>query len=367
VKNTIPIQYNSSVKGYCSGYQIGYRLGCCETIRNQIKHDNFIDHDCKVLLIPQGFEAIDTGVIDGFRGLIRELVIGNQQEILESARSVHPDLVLVMSGLNAFPNNCLDQIDAVRALGIRTAVWFTDDLNDTVYTSRIGTHFDYVFTHEYSYVPLYKSNGCKDVHYLPHAACNNLFRPFEVSTNYMNDICFVGNAFPNRFDFLNAIAPYLASKKVIIIGSLWDQLEQYPLLSKQIHPKWMPIDETIKYYNGAKIVVNFNRGSEDYIDNRNNVDFRGSSTNLRTFEINSCAAFQLSDARDDLHDLYSVGQEIETYDSPTDFIRKANYYLKHDRERSQIAYRGYSRTLRDHSFRNRIHQLLKVTVLKEYA
>ncbi|TCZ73209.1 spore maturation protein [Paenibacillus albiflavus] len=363
--NTIPIQYNSSVKGYCSGYQIGYRLGCCETIRNQIKHAKFIDHDCRVLLIPQGFEATDTGVIDGFRGLIPELVIGSQQEILESARSVHPDLVVVMSGLRAFP--CLDQIEAVRALGVKTAIWFTDELYDTDYTSRIGTHFDYVFTHEYSYVQLFKSIGCKEVHYLPYAVCNNLYRPFEVDEKYRSDICFVGNAIPNRFDFFNAIAPYLASKKVMIIGAHWDQLEQYPLLSKQIHPNWMPIEETIKYYNGAKIVVNFHPESEDLVDTRISADIRGSSANLRTFEINSCAAFQLSDARDDLHDLYAVGKEIETYNSPTEFIRKAEYYLKHDRERSHIAYRGYSRTLKDHTFKHRINQLLKVTALKEIS
>jgi spore maturation protein CgeB len=174
----------------------------------------------------------------------------------------------------------------------------------------------------------------------------------------MNDICFVGNAFPNRIEFFNRLVPFLAHKKVIIVGALWNQLKQYRLLAKQIHLNWMPIEETIKYYNGAKIVVNLHRGAQEQQYNHNSAGIPGCSTNPRTFEINSCCAFQLTDVRDDLKNLYSAGVDLETYDSPLEFIRKAEYYLGHDKERSQIAYRGYNRTLKDHTFQQRIHQLL---------
>lgn len=361
----IQSQYNSSVKGYYTGYQKGYRLGCCKTIRRLVLQDPLVYHDCKVLFIPQGLEAIDTGVIEGFRGLIRELIIGNAQEMQEIAQAYQPDLVLVMNGLHVFPDNHLDQINAIRAMGIKTAIWFADDPYYTDYTVKIAPSYDYVFTHEISCVSLYQSKGCQQVHYLPLAVRNTLYRPLEVSTKYMNDICFVGNAFPNRIEFFNSLVPYLANKKVMIVGAQWDRLKQYSLLAKQIHLEWIPIEETIKYYNGAKIVVNLHRGVQDRTYNRNSEGISGCSTNTRTFEINSCGVFQLTDVRDDLQSLYLAGVEIETYGSPLEFVHKADYYLSRDKERSQIAYRGFKRTLKDHTFRQRIHQLLMNTLVNQ--
>ncbi|UJF32077.1 glycosyltransferase [Paenibacillus hexagrammi] len=42
-------------------------------------------------------------------------------------------------------------------------------------------------------------------------------------------------------------------------------------------------------------------------------------------------------------------------------MEKIDYYLNHEEERQRIALRGLSRTLRDHTYRNRLHELLSIT------
>ncbi len=62
---------------------------------------------------------------------------------------------------------------------------------------------------------------------------------------------------------------------------------------------------------------------------------------------------------------YTLGSEIETFDSPTEFITKAEYYLAHEKERLQIATNAYKRTLREHTYDHRILQLLdNITICK---
>jgi len=333
-------------------------MGLCDGIANAVAPMPDAIRDKKVLFIPQGFEAIDQGVTSALERSVRWVRVAPAAEMLLQAQEFRPDLVLVLNGLHVFPPDHLTQIDAIRGLGIPTAIWFADDPYVTDQTVEIVPHYDYVFTHERTCVELYMSRGCPRVYHLPLAAYFDLYRPEQALPEYRTDICFIGNAFWNRVAVFDAIASYLKDKKVLINGIQWDRMSNYRMLAPFIRTGWMDIRETIRYYNGAKIVINLHRTPEARVDNANSLGWPAVSVNPRTFEIAACGAFQLTDLRPELPQHFAVGSEIATYQDAEQLISQLDYYLKHDEERLLVAARGYHRTLRNHAFPGRVRLLL---------
>lgn len=346
--------------GFIAGYDAGWRVGACDAVRQSVVIPEPVIVPLRILYVPQGFEAIDSGIIDSLRACVKELHIASPEELAQQAISLRPDLVLVLNGLHTFPEDHLQQIDAIRLLGIRTAVWYVDDPYMTETTAKNAIHYDIVLTHELSTVALYKELGCQIVHYCPLAVNENLFRPLKTTVEYGSDICFIGQGFWNRIEMFDAIADTLLGKRTIIIGQLWERLQQYSKLKPFINMGWITSDECIKYYNAAKIVINMHRTTETGADNFNTLNYPGYSINPRTFEIAACGAFQLTDVREDLANHYRPGYDIETYGDANDLSAKLTYYLSHEEERRNVALRGYYRTLRDHKFTIRMTQLLQM-------
>jgi spore maturation protein CgeB len=359
-RNVIKTLRTGREQGFQLGWKHGIHLGSCQSIAQLIMPDEKLYMDKRVLFIPQGFESIDQGVVEGFQGMVSELIVADPKDSLRMVEACRPDLVLVLNGLHVFPEDHSEQMDQIREMGTKTAIWFADDPYFTDLTKRIAPHYDYVFTHEFNCVPYYREIGCTESHYLPLAVPVSLFRPMAVENSFRSDICFIGNAFPNRIAFFNQIAPYLTKKRVVIIGALWDQLTHYALLANQIRLGWVPVQETIQYYNGAKVVINLHRSPFEDGYSKNNRNIPAYSINPRTYEISACGVLQLTDIREDLSRLYTPGYDIATYTGAEELIHKIEYYLHHEEEREQIALRGLRKTLQEHTFKKRLKQLLKV-------
>ncbi|AJY73599.1 CgeB family protein [Paenibacillus beijingensis] len=346
------------VAGYKKGFQDGVRDGACTAAFAAIPQPALPPRPLRVLYVPQGFPAIDHGVSEALRMSVGELHIAESSRMLELAASIKPDLVLVLNGLHFFPPNHLQQIDAIRGLGTRTAIWFADDPYFTEQTVEIAPHYDTVLTHELAAVDLYRGIGCSNVHYLPLGADPSLFRPMAVEPQYRSDVCFIGQGFWNRIELFDAVASKLSKHRVVIAGGLWDRLKRHRLLKSNIKDGWMPIEESVKYYNGAKIVINIHRTTEALSDNKNTYRLQGKSINPRTYEISACGTLQLTDIREDLPSYYRPGLELETFTGPRELMGKIEYYLKREDERRRIALQGLIRTMRDHSYAARIQRLL---------
>jgi spore maturation protein CgeB len=311
-----------------------------------------------VFYVKEGFTSLDDGIVEALQSLAREVTTLHEGEDAAGlAGQLHPDLVIVLNGTR-FP---LAQVDALRAQGIRTAIWLVDDPYHTDMSRNTAPHYDDVFTHEINCVSFYRELGCPSVHYLPLAASLQSYAPRNVELPFQKEICFIANGFENRIAFIDQIAPFLARKKTFIAGWWWDRLRNYGLLQDKIklNSQWMPPEEASSYYNGAKIVINLHRSDQDPA-NFNSVGIAGHSINPRTYEICATGAFQLTDSRADLPQLYRPGIDLATYESPQDFIEKASYYLEHDQEREAIAIRGFHRTLQEHTYRKRLTALLQL-------
>lgn len=350
-------------RGYGKGWSHGYHMGRCQSLMRDIPQESGITWDLKVMFVRANglpYAAMDDGITENLRSMVREVIIVNPTDpVVQIAQESSPDLVLVLDAIGrTLPG---DKVLAIRAMGIRTAIWLPDDPYHSDQTMQIVPHFDYVFTLEKSCVEPYKSLGCENVHYLPFGINPEAYKLDYIPTTYRKDICFIGTAFWNRVSFIDEMANYLQDKDIMINGYWWDRLKSYNKLSSKIQGYWLSPEETAKYYHGAKIVINLHRAIDDESHNSNSRRIPAFSPNPRLFDITACGTLQLTDVRDELTNFYTPGEELDTFSSPQELIQKIDYYLTHEEERQRIALNGLSRTLKEHTYRKRLHELLSIT------
>ena len=88
-------------------------------------------------------------------------------------------------------------------------------------------------------------------------------------------------------------------------------------------------------------------------------DFAGPfANNMRLYEATGVGSCLVTDAKDNLADQFDVGAEVVAYSGVEDCVEKIRYLLEHEEERAAIAEAGQRRTLRDHTYRRRMEQLV---------
>jgi len=96
--------------------------------------------------------------------------------------------------------------------------------------------------------------------------------------------------------------------------------------------------------------------------NRHGEVAAGFANNMKLFETTGCGALLLTEAAPNLADFFAIN-ECATYSSPVEAVSKINYYLENFEERKEIAMRGQERTMRDHTYTQRMakvsNELLK--------
>jgi spore maturation protein CgeB len=103
--------------------------------------------------------------------------------------------------------------------------------------------------------------------------------------------------------------------------------------------------EMYDIYRRSKIVINRHGEIAD-----------GFANNLRMYEATGCGAMLLTDNRTP----HFEGDEIVTYATIPDAIDKAQHYLSHHSQRTEIAEKGRTRTLRDHTYTQRMETVSDV-------
>ena len=245
----------------------------------------------------------------------------------------------------------------LRKKGFKTALWCTDDPYDSDSSIRRGRLFDWVITDEIGCVEAYRSASGHKALYVPLGADTATFRKASVEANYQSDICIVGTGFDVRLRAVDFMSDYLNRKNTIIIGHRWEQLQRYQLLKDRIR-NVVPPAEVVKYYNGAKIVLNIHREYNCRYLNRNSRKLKTYSPNNRVFDISACGAFQIISVRRDLEKYLKSGKECIVAKNSNDIINYCEHYLKHQQEREQIANNAYNKVMSEHKMSDRIKKIV---------
>ena len=82
--------------------------------------------------------------------------------------------------------------------------------------------------------------------------------------------------------------------------------------------------------------------------------------NCTMYEATGIGTCLMVDQRGNLGDLFEAGREVIAYSSPQDAAEKAAYLLENEHERRRVAAAGQARTLRDHTYVNRMSELVEI-------
>lgn len=84
------------------------------------------------------------------------------------------------------------------------------------------------------------------------------------------------------------------------------------------------------------------------------------ANNLRLYEATGVGTLLITDWKVNLHEMFEPGRELVAYRTPEECVELIKYYLKHDAEREAIARAGQERTLREHTYYQRMQELMAI-------
>ena len=84
------------------------------------------------------------------------------------------------------------------------------------------------------------------------------------------------------------------------------------------------------------------------------------ANNMRLYEATGVGSLLLADYKSNLCEMFEIGKEVITYSSKEEAVELVHYYLDHPKKAEQIAKAGQARTLREHTYAQRMRELIPI-------
>jgi spore maturation protein CgeB len=300
----------------------------------------------------------------GLRGRVRRRVMGPERysisrvfqvsqadnlDVLRIAGEQRPDFTIVLKGESLLP----ETVARLRNLANGPIVqWCGDD--PSWFPNIIGAAhlYDRFYLADPTYAADLESRGVC-ARFLPHAVDPSAWAGQDADIRSV-DVIFVGDARHNmghlpasrsRVEILEAVAR--ASFNLAVWGRGWEKLEaEYRVREAHRGLTLLPASAVARAYRSAKIVLNIHHAQ------------MREGPNMRTFEIPAADAFQLTDFKARMGDLFDIGTELAVYQDVDDVVPAIERYLNDESARSAIARAGKRRVERDHTYEVRMRQLI---------
>lgn len=214
--------------------------------------------------------------------------------------------------------------------GGKTIYVASDTHLDNGYRQEKSKKFDYTFFNQKD-----ASDDFGGV-WLPHAAEPKAYPKIEIIKKY--DVGFVGH--------VQETPNYNGITRVGALDRLFKEFPNFYYGSR--HPGFPEknlFEDAAKKFSMSKIV--FNISIKDDI-------------NMRVFETLSTGSFLLTNWIPTLGELFKDGKHLVTYKTLDEMVEKAKYYLKHDKEREEIAEAGYKEFIAKHTYKHRVEKILSI-------
>ena len=239
--------------------------------------------------------------------------------------------------------------------GATWVFWYPDHL------ANLGAHrvllapYDHFFFKEPLLVDLLSSRTRLPIHMLADA-CNPDHHRTETPVSeeerlrYDCDVAVAGNLYPYRLLVMAALPDDVT---LHVYGIPRRTPPGFDRIARAITREYVAGRAKALAFGGARIVLNTMHYAE----------IRG--VNTRLFEGAACGGFVLSHTGPEIDQYFVPGKEIATFDSAAELTGAIHHYLKADDERRSIARAGQARALRDHTYHQRLEQLLRIVGLHE--
>lgn len=294
--------------------------------------------------------------------------------------------------------------------------WVYDCPHWALFSPTITNPYNYLFLFDRVLVEQVRSNGVSHAYHLPLAVnTRRLQSLLEQSSNYSEDISFVGSLYENNTFRQIQYLPEELHGYIDGLFAAQKQIWGQDLIAELITPEFShelglyikcqnnplcPIpkrafflsmlqteltsQERIEYLNalGSSFDVSlysasnpslcpkaFHKGTAHYTTEMPfvfacskinlNLTLRSitSGIPLRALDIMGCGGFLLSNYQPELDEYFSNGCEYVYFENKEDFLSKCDYYLSHPKERAEIAANGLFRVTTDFSYEHQISQM----------
>ena len=84
------------------------------------------------------------------------------------------------------------------------------------------------------------------------------------------------------------------------------------------------------------------------------------AVNQRVFDAPAAGGFVLTDFREQLAELFKVGEEVACFGEPGEIPDLVSFYLQHAEVREKMTVKARSRVLAEHTYRHRVAAILEV-------
>ena len=271
------------------------------------------------------------------------------QAVLAKVEAFAPDLVLAMAQAPL----SRQALRRLRRDGVPTAMWFVEDHEVFPYWQAFAPLYDlFAVIQKGDFPRKLAEAGQPSSLYLPMAADPSVHRPLELSPverrRYGSELSFVGAGYPNRRLAFRQLSAY----DLRIWGNDWEgESVLAPFLQRD--GARIDTDEVVRIFNATAINLNLHSSVRPGV-----LVGDGDFVNPRTFELAACGAFQLTDRRGLMPELFAEG-ELGLFSDMSEFLRAIEHYRAHPEERAEIAARGRRRVLAEHTYAHRMRTLLE--------
>jgi spore maturation protein CgeB len=263
------------------------------------------------------------------------------------ATEQQPDVIVAFSS-RIWPELIAPLGVARRNWGTTVGWWFTDDPYEIDWNLDAAALFDFVATNDRASMSAYW--GTRVYHVPLGADPSRHYRPLRTADSaYEWDVLFCGMAFPNRLALLRTVDGVLRRRKTLIIGPDWPNWPH--VVTQRINNV-----ELAGLYNASRIVLNLSRA----FDLDNSARIPASTPAPRTFEAAAAGGFQLMfDDRPETFQYFRAPGEMDFFASPAELEAKIERYLAAPQERIAAAGKAQRRTLREHTYEQRVRTLIE--------
>jgi spore maturation protein CgeB len=162
------------------------------------------------------------------------------------------------------------------------------------------------------------------------------------------DVSFVGSLSPHHSGRLKWLEQVCRETPVQVWGQGVDSL-----------PEGSSIREA--YRGSAWGIDMFRILSRSRISLNHHIEISGPyANNMRLYETTGVGTLLLTDWKANLAEMFDPDSEAAVYRTPAECVERIGYYLSHETDRNRTARAGQRRTLRDHTYGQRMAQLVEL-------
>lgn len=295
-----------------------------------------------------GVVAPDAVSADRWRSRSVELI---GDVIVELAAGWEPDLVFALAQAPLGRRH----VERLAEASAPAALWFVENHRVLRYWMQVASAYRWVYgIQPGAFEAQLASLGVAHPGYLPAACDPDVHRPVSLSAEerdrYGAAVSFAGAPYVNR----RKVFARLHDLPLRLWGPDWDR--DPVLRAKAAASRRFTTDEMVRIF--AASAINLNLHAATHVDG---LDPEPDFVNPRTFELAACGAFQLTDSRRPLRDLFDEG-EVAVFRSVSELRALVDRYLEDAPGRARMADRARRRALAAHTYAHRMDRVLRDTI-----